>query len=225
MSLPNAITRIDKYLNKIANPADDNELPNAITRKDHYLKAIAEKAASGGYGMVVTITKTGNTYTADKTYTEIKAAVDSGVSVVANIPAANALYPFSYVTSGIYIFKIDNYTGADTSNPGFKTLSNMHEQIVAISESGVDVQDIYFFISSGVALTNGAAISATAYLLMHNHFSSGFNVRVSTVVNDKKYFLFGDSCNADMTEFDFVNYGAGITAHIAANRVVTITTT
>lgn len=42
MSLPNAITREDFYLNKIANPSDDHELPDAITRTQHYLKAIAE---------------------------------------------------------------------------------------------------------------------------------------------------------------------------------------
>ena len=44
MSLPNAITREDFYLNKIANPSDDHELPDAITRQQHYLKAIAENA-------------------------------------------------------------------------------------------------------------------------------------------------------------------------------------
>ena len=44
MSLPNAITREDFYLNKIANPSDDHELPDAITRHQHYLKAIAENA-------------------------------------------------------------------------------------------------------------------------------------------------------------------------------------
>lgn len=48
MSLPNAITREDFYLNKIANPSDDHELPDAITRQQHYLKAIAENAGSGG---------------------------------------------------------------------------------------------------------------------------------------------------------------------------------
>jgi hypothetical protein len=48
MSLPNAITREDFYLNKIANPSDDHELPDAITRQQHYLKAIAENAGGGG---------------------------------------------------------------------------------------------------------------------------------------------------------------------------------
>lgn len=48
MSLPNAITREDYYLNKIANPSDDHELPDAITRQQHYLKAIAENAGGGG---------------------------------------------------------------------------------------------------------------------------------------------------------------------------------
>lgn len=50
MSLPNAITREDFYLNKIANPSDDHELPDAITRQQHYLKAIAENAGGGGGG-------------------------------------------------------------------------------------------------------------------------------------------------------------------------------
>lgn len=50
MSLPNAITREDYYLNKIANPSDDHELPDAITRQQHYLKAIAENAGGGGGG-------------------------------------------------------------------------------------------------------------------------------------------------------------------------------
>lgn len=48
MSLPNAITREDFYLNKIANPSDDHELPDAITRTQYYLKAIAENAGGGG---------------------------------------------------------------------------------------------------------------------------------------------------------------------------------
>lgn len=48
MSLPNAITREDFYLNKIANPSDDHELPDAITRTQHYLKAIAENGGGGG---------------------------------------------------------------------------------------------------------------------------------------------------------------------------------
>lgn len=225
MSLPNAITREDFYLNKIANPSDDHELPDAITRTQKYLKAIAEKKEDGGYGMIVTVTKTGDTYTADKTYNEVKAAVDSGVSVVVNISATNALYPFSYVAAGSYIFKIDNYSGSDTPATGFKSLSNIHEQIVAIKADGVDVQDIYFFTGSGVSVTNGGTITATAYALIHNHFSSGLNVRLYTIVDNKRIFLFGDSCNADITEFDFVNYKAGITAHIAANRTVTITTT
>lgn len=50
MSLPNAITREDFYLNKIANPSDDHELPDAITRTQHYLKAIAENGGGGGGG-------------------------------------------------------------------------------------------------------------------------------------------------------------------------------
>lgn len=50
MSLPNAITREDFYLNKIANPSDDHDLPDAITRQQHYLKAIAENAGGGGGG-------------------------------------------------------------------------------------------------------------------------------------------------------------------------------
>ena len=50
MSLPNAITREDFYLNKIANPSDEHELPDAITRTQHYLKAIAENAGGGGGG-------------------------------------------------------------------------------------------------------------------------------------------------------------------------------
>lgn len=50
MSLPNAITREDFYLNKIANPSDDHKLPDAITRQQHYLKAIAENAGGGGGG-------------------------------------------------------------------------------------------------------------------------------------------------------------------------------
>ena len=53
MSLPNAITREDFYLNKIANPSDDHELPDAITRQQHYLKAIAENAGGGGGGSAV----------------------------------------------------------------------------------------------------------------------------------------------------------------------------
>lgn len=52
MSLPNAITREDFYLNKIANPSDDHELPDAITRTQHYLKVIAENGGGGGGGGV-----------------------------------------------------------------------------------------------------------------------------------------------------------------------------
>lgn len=48
MSLPNAITREDFYLNKIANPTDDQILPDAITRRDCYLKAIADSAGGSG---------------------------------------------------------------------------------------------------------------------------------------------------------------------------------
>lgn len=74
MSLPNAITREDFYLNKIANPSDDHELPDAITRQQHYLKAIAENAGGGGGGAAGSFIDTTNiitsgTHTQGMTYT------------------------------------------------------------------------------------------------------------------------------------------------------------
>ena len=225
MSLPNAITREDFYLNKIANPSDDHELPDAITRQQHYLKAIAENAEDGSYaGLFVTITGSGTTYTADHTYAEIRAAIESGKNVIV-LNGTNLFVPAFYRADNVEFFAVwgrGRYPSIPSVSGDYvANISNLVDRSITISENDIIVRKITDNTLTSIEFINNQAISESNYaqIQSNRHIRGIYN-------NSSKYIILElTSCNLQQTEFDFVNVAEGITAHVAPDKTVTITTT
>lgn len=217
MSLPNAITREDFYLNKIANPSDDHELPDAITREQHYLKAIAENMANGEYDfLIVHVTKSGDNYIADYTWDEIFSKSPQVIVLY-----ETRVYICTRVQSNRITFKRDpafNGSGSILINgESWGSLTSVVSEQIIVSASSV-THAIYRYACDYIeGIESATSLSTEQYQLLQSMLDEYSILHNGVIYSLSKY-------NTSKTEFDFANAAEGVTAHIAADRSITFGT-
>lgn len=171
--------------------------------------------------LLVTVTKTGNVYTADKTYNEIRPFAEKGKCVVFY---NKVMYHVNSVDTNSISFKRQlNASTVEYNSNGeisYRILARINDMIITInSDNTISYSNQRALPTITVTVTNGETLSESNYNAIKTYIT--YTLPCYLLYSDK--FLYVSKYNSAKTEFDFINEDEGIKAHIDANRLVTIT--
>lgn len=102
--------------------ADSGKIAKVNSRGEWEIK----EASASNTGFLVTLTENSGTYTADKTFAEISAAVASGIAPVLKVPSGNSFlyYPFCQAGPSAVSFSYTSIESGEVYTVGYYVFPN-----------------------------------------------------------------------------------------------------
>lgn len=182
--------------------------------------------------LVVTITRSGTspnyTYTANKTYAQIRQAVLNGGKCI-------LVYDYTYFSPYIlYTNRINFYAQVGTNS--FQQAINRPGQsgygfaqglqinnIVVNSDESIEFNSNTLFICPSVAIVNNSTVTDNTYNSMVVSMHVNATVFGRLEIDGRQYYFTKSSKDSTETEFTFYNYELGLKATVDSNKYCTIT--